>query len=230
MYRHILAVAALLIVLSPALAEDPKIQRTLALSGHGEVRMAPDLAVVMVGVLSQADSAGAALDANTAAMQAVFAALKASLIEEKDIQTSNFSVAPRYDYNVQPPRFIGYDVSNTVTVTLRKIATLGAVLDRVVASGSNQINGVQFQVSKPEAALDEARKLGVQDALRKARLYAAASLVTLGDVISISEGGGFQPPVPMQTKMMRAEGMADVPIAQGEQAISVDVSMVWEIK
>ena len=90
---------------------------------------------------------------------------------------------PRYDYgqnNAQPPKVIGYDVSNNVTVTVRKLDSLGAVLDQVVSSGSNQINGVMFQVAKPEAATDEARKLAVADALRKAQVYTAASGRHLG--------------------------------------------------
>ena len=140
---------------------------------------------------------------------------------------------PRYDYgqnNAQPPKVIGYDVSNNVTITVRKLDSLGAVLDQVVSSGSNQINGVAFQVSKPEAATDEARKLAVADALHKAQIYTAASGVALGQIISLNEGGGYQPPQPV-FKTMRAEAAsADVPIAQGEQVIAVDVNFTWEIK
>ena len=195
--------------------------------------MAPDLAVVTVGVMSSTATAREALDANTKAMEGVMASLTAAGIEARDIQTSNFSVNPRYDYgqnNAQPPKVIGYDVSNNVSVTVRKLDSLGAVLDQVVSSGSNQINGVAFQVSKPEAATDEARKLAVADALRKAQVYTAASGITLGQIISLSEGGGYQPPQPM-FKTMRAEAAsADVPIAQGEQVIAVDVNFTWEIK
>ncbi len=125
---------------------------------------------------------------------------------------------PRYDYgqnNAQPPKVVGYDVSNTVSLTVRKLDSLGAVLDQVVSSGSNQINGVMFQVWEPEAATDEARKLAVADALRKAQVYTAASGVTLGHIISLSEGGGYQPPQPV-FKTMRAEAAsADVPICPG---------------
>jgi uncharacterized protein len=219
--------------LAPALADDSKLVRTISLTGHGEVRMAPDLAVVTIGVMSTATTAREALDANTKAMQAVMASLTGAAIEARDIQTSNFMVNPRYDYgenNAQPPKVIGYDVSNNVTVTVRKLESLGAVLDSVVSAGSNQINGVMFQVSKPEAATDEARKLAVADAQRKAKVYTEASGVSLGQIVSLSEGGGYQPPVPM-FKSMRAEGAsADVPIAQGEQVIAIDVNFTWEIK
>ena len=236
MLKPLLAATALTFAaanLAPALADDSKLVRTISLIGHGEVRMAPDLSIVTIGVMSTATTAREALDANTKAMQAVMASLTGAAIEARDIQTSNFMVNPRYDYgqnNAQPPKVIGYDVSNSVTVTVRKLESLGAVLDSVVSAGSNQINGVMFQVSKPEAATDEARKLAVADALRKAKVYAEASGVSLGQIVSLSEGGGYQPPVPM-FKSMRAEGAsADVPIAQGEQVIAIDVNFTWEIK
>jgi uncharacterized protein YggE len=236
MLKSLIAASALTLVtasLTPALAGDDRLPRSISLSGHGEVHIAPDLAIVTVGVMSSAVTAREALDANTKSMEGIMAALKGAAFEMRDIQTSNFSVNPRYDYgqnNAQPPKVIGYDVSNNVTVTVRKLDGLGAVLDQVVSSGSNQINGVMFQVSKPEAATDEARKLAVADALRKANVYAAASGITLGQILSLSEGGGYQPPVPV-FKSMRAESVsADVPVTQGEQTIAVDVNFTWEIK
>jgi hypothetical protein len=233
MFKSLVAACTLALFLTSAYADEAKLPRTMSLSGHGEVRMAPDLAIVTVGVVSSAATAREALDANTKSMEGIMAALSKASIEARDIQTSNFSVNPRYDYgqnNAQPPKVIGYDVSNNVTITVRKLDGLGAVLDQVVSSGSNQINGIQFQVSKPEAATDEARKLAVADAQRKAKVYADASGVALGPIMSLSEGGGYQPPVPLY-KTTRAEAAtADVPIAQGEQAISVDVNITWEIK
>ncbi len=233
MSRHLAAgIFMTLMSFLPAFAEDLKLPRTMTLAGRGEIRVAPDMAVVMIGVLSQGDTAADALKANTAAMQAVLGSLKGAGIEGKDIQTSNFAVQPRYDYNTgnQPPRLVGYDVSNSVTVAVRKLDTLGAVLDKAVSAGSNQINGVLFQVAKPEAPMDEARKLAVADAARKAKVYAGASAVELGNILSIAEISGVTPPIPLDAKMVRAESAVDVPIARGEQVISVDVNIVWEIK
>lgn len=206
--------------------------RTISLSGHGEVRLAPDIAIVNLGVASQAAVAKDALAANTKAMQAVFAALKAAGIADKDVQTSNFMVQPRYNFNNEgkAPTLIGYEVSNSVTVTVRKLDTLGSVLDAVVQSGSNQINGIQFDVSQPEAALDEARKLAVADARRKAEIYAAAGSVNLGSILSISEGSFAPPPQPVMRTTMKMDAAPPVPIAQGEQTLAVDVNIAWEIK
>lgn len=206
--------------------------RVISLSGHGEVKSAPDLAFVTTGVLTQGNTAAEALAANTQAMNALFAALKQAGIDEKDVQTSSFMVQPRYDYtNNQAPKLVGYDVSNNVTVTVRKIADLGPLLDKLVQSGSNQISGISFDVSKPDAALDEARKLATADATRRAKVYAEALGVTLGPVLSVSEGTNFQPPVPMlRGKVMMADAAAPVPVAAGEQSLSVDVNITWEIR
>ena len=236
MFKSIFTAALLATIASitPVFSEELKLVRSISLSGHGEVHASPDLAVVSMGVLSSAATAREALDANTTAMNDLMAVLKAAAIESKDISTSNFTVAPRYDYgqnNGQPPKVTGYDVSNTVSVTVRKLDLIGGLLDKAVSSGSNQINGITFSIANPQAALDEARKEAVKDAKRKADLYAAATSVSLGNLISLSEGLGYQPPQPM---MMQAKSMAsdagNVPIAQGEQVIAIDVNISWEIK
>lgn len=228
------ALLASIATINPAFAEDSKLIRTISLSGHGEVRVAPDLAIVTMGVTSSATTAQEALAANTKSMNDLMAALKSASIENKDIQTSNFSVNPRYDYglnNGQPPKLSGYDVSNTVTVIVHKIEGIGDLLDKAVTSGSNQINGVLFSVANPQDAMDAARKQAVLDAKRKADLYAAATSTSLGNVISLSEGASAeQQPIMMRAKMAAPSDAGPVPIAQGEQVIGVDVNISWEIK
>jgi uncharacterized protein YggE len=235
MHRLTLAAAALAATLaaaSPAMSEETRMSRLISISGHGEVRSVPDVAIVTSGVLSQGATAAEALAANTSAMTSIFAALKEAGLAEKDMQTSNFMVQPRYNFqDGRAPELVGYDVSNNVTVTLRKIGDLGGLLDRLVKAGSNQINGIAFDVSQPEAALDQARKLATVDATRKAKLFAEAMGVSLGKVMSISESGGYQPPMPMaRGKVMMADAAAPVPLAAGEQTISVDVNITWEIQ
>ena len=225
------AVIGLLAAISPAFAEGGKMPRIISLSGHGEVRATPDIAYVTSGVVTQGATAAEALAANTKAMTDLFAALKESGIEDRDVQTSNFSVQPRYDFsNNQAPKMVGYDVSNNVTVTLRKVDTLGALLDRMVQSGSNQISGISFDVSKPDDAMDEARKLATEDATRKAKVYAKAMGIELGNVMQVSEGSAAQPPMPMvRSTMMKADAAPPVPMAAGEQTLAVDVNVIWEI-
>ena len=220
----------------PAIAEDNTMHRLMTLNGHGEVRKAPDMAFINIGVTTTAETAKQALADNTTKMTAVLATIKSAGVEDKDIQTSDFAINPRIDYGnnssspPQPPRTIGYDVTNNVSLSVRKIETLGELLDKVVESGSNQINGIQFSVSDPDIALDKARTVAVADARRKAELYAKAAGVTLGDIVSISEASAGPGPVVMRAKAaMMAEG-APAPIAGGEQTLSMDVNITWSIK
>jgi uncharacterized protein len=233
MLKTLILAGSMLLAALPAFAEEMKMPRTISLTGHGESRMAPDMATVSMGVMTSAATAREAVDGNNAAMRAVLDTLKEAKVEPKDIQTSNFMVNPRYDYNNQnnqPPKIIGYDASNSVAVTVRNLADIGSVLDKVVSAGSNQINGITFDVSKPDEAVDQARKLAVEDARHRADTYAAAAGVKLGRIMTISENIGYQPqPVPY-AKTMRAGADMAVPVQGGEQVISADVSIIWEIE
>jgi uncharacterized protein len=225
---------ATLLAANPVFADEVKMNRLITLTGHGEVRAVPDMAVINMGVVSSAETARAALDANTKAMTELMANLKAANIDDKDIATSNFSVNPRLDYGQnggQVPKLIGYDVTNAVTVIVHKVGGLGALLDKVVSSGSNQINGISFSISNSDAAMDEARKLAVKDATHKAQIYASAASINLGNIMSLSESSGIAEPQVMfsRAKAMAADA-APVPIAQGSQVISVDVNISWELK
>jgi uncharacterized protein YggE len=230
------AIAGTLILAAPVCAqtlEQELPRRLMTVAGHGEVKGKPDMAVVTVGVLRQAKTAREALNASNEAMNAVLAALKGQGIAEKDLQTANFSVSPRYDHekNENPPRLVGYEVSNQLTVTVRELGKLGAILDEAVSEGSNQIHGVAFAIGKPEPLRDEARRLAVGDAERKAKLYAEAAKVTLVAIARISEEGGVRPPEPYPRAMrMSAEAAGQVPIAQGEQTVEMQVSITWEIR
>src|SRR5690606_2615739 len=165
-----------------------------------------------------------ALYANTAAMTDMIAELKASGITARDIQTSGFSVNPSYVYPVErdangytlPPRINGYQVSNTVTVVVRQLDTLGAILDKSVTIGANTVNGVSFSVADPSTHYNEARKAAFADARAKAELYATAAGGTLDEINAISESQGFNSPQPVAMYAMRAEAAsADVPVEGG---------------
>lgn len=230
-------IAAAIAMSAPAIAQEAAPAPRLTVTGHGEVSGTPDTAFVTSGVTSEAETARAALDANTAAMNALIEALKSAGIEERDIQTSNFSVNPNYVYTDQtdangyrlPPRIAGYTVTNTVTVRVRQLDTLGAVLDKSVTVGANTINGISFSVEDPSALYDEARKEAIRDARRKAELYAGETGNELGRIAAISETQGYMPPPQPYAMMARAEAAAPVPIQAGELTFSVDVTMSWAL-
>jgi uncharacterized protein len=220
----------------PALADDTP--RTLTLTGRAEVRSTPDMAVISAGTVSEADTARAALSANNDTMRQVLETIAAAGVAEKDMQTSDFSVQPKYTYpprasdgTQDAPKIVGYTVSNTVTVIVRELDKLGGVMDAVVSSGVNQMHGLSFTIAEPEPLRNQARQAAVADALARAKLYADAAGVKLGAIQSISEASHVRPPQPVGRMMMEAK-MADaaVPVAQGEQVIEATVNIVWELE
>lgn len=224
-----IALTLALMLAAPAALADAT-PRTLTVNGTGEVSAAPDRAQLSTGVLTQATTAAAALAANSRAMIAVFDTLKRAGIAEKNIQTSNFSVSPQYTSAKPggPSHISGYQVSNTVTVMVEKLDRVGPALDALVAAGSNQIDGPSFSIADPKPLLAKAREEAVKDAAARAQTLAAASGVTLGPIVSISESGGYSPPQPMYRMAMTAAAPPP-PVAAGEESVSASVSITWEI-
>ena len=214
---------------------------SMQITGHGEITSTPDTAYVTSGVTSQGSTAKEALDANTKDMAALIATLKAAGIESSDIQTSGFGVNPNYVYSDNkdangyqlPPKIVGYTVTNGVTVHVRDLTKLGAVLDQAVTVGANTISGINFAVEDPSELYNEARKAAFADAKSKADLYAQASGVELASLSLISEQQGYnQPPQPYMFKATAAaaDRSAPVPVEVGSLTFSIDVNVNWDLK
>jgi|RifCSP13_1_1023834.scaffolds.fasta_scaffold119421_1 hypothetical protein len=214
----------------PALAHDEPQKRTISLVATGAVKTTPDKVDISTGVTSEAKSAREALDQNTEAMAKVVEALKGEGIEPKDTQTTNFSVSPVYEQRKEgtAPFIVGYRVTNAVRITVRDTKKLGAILDKVVSLGANQIDSIEFGVEEPEVLKDEARKLALKTVTDNAKLYAEAAGVGLGQILSISEEeSSYQPRfAPAATRMEMAK---DVPIEAGTASVEVRVRVSWEI-
>jgi uncharacterized protein len=206
---------------------------TLNLSAYGEVRAAPDMASINLGVMTEAPTASEAMRANAAKMTQVIAALKKAGIAEKDIQTSGLNLNAQYNYEQnQPPKLTGYQASNQVTVIVHDLKKLGAAVDATVSAGANQVNGVSFGLDDPTKAENAAREAAVKALQAKANLYAGATGHQVSRLVSLSEGGGYapQPPVPM-AYMVKREAMADAstPVAAGELRVRIDVTGLYEL-
>lgn len=222
-----LGVIAAALAVSPAMAQNAPEMATLTAEGTGAVFAAPDIVIVTVGVTTRGETPGGALEANNADMQAVIDAMLAAGVPEANISTSNFSINPVYadrqpvDNNMQP-RVVGYDVSNQVRIRV-DIAESGAILNQVVAAGANQINGIQLDIAEPQPLQDEAMAAAIADARRKAELMAEAAGVELLRILSVSAFANNGP----QFSLARME--AAVPIMGGEQAITANATLVFEI-
>jgi uncharacterized protein YggE len=211
----------------------------IAVSGIGKVTAAPDLATITTGVVTSAPTAREAVQANTQAMTGVLNRLKGMGIEDRDLQTSGFSINPQYQHfrsqegqPARPPKIVAYEVRNTLTVRIRDLDATGAILDAVVSDGANQMNGISFSIDDPTALMQDARKRAVSDARLRAELLAESLGVSLGRIVSVSEGQ-VRPPIP-QPRMARmdmamAAEAAPVPVEAGEQSLTATVSITWEI-
>jgi uncharacterized protein YggE len=209
----------------------------ILVTGQGSVQLAPDMALLQLTVTREAETAREALDANSAAMSEVIKDLRAQGIAERDLQTDNFSIQPRYVYPKPktagenlPPRIVGYTVRNGLGVRVRDLDKLGAIIDRSVTLGVNQGGGITFTNDDPSAALEQARTRAVEDAAARARTLAAAAGVKLGRVLEISEQSRHSPPVPMmRSKMAMADAAESVPVAAGENSYEVAVNLTYAI-
>jgi len=231
------AVAILLILSGEAAAQmrdmsapDTKTP-TIQVTGTGSVRAEPDSAAIRIGVTTEDSNAQTAVSRNTAATAKVIAELEAASIEKKDLKTSNFSVYPQYRTEGDTKRqVLTYRVSNTVTVTIRDIAKVGDILTKVVAAGSNQINGPIFSVSNPDNFLNEARKKAVENALAKAGAYASAAGLKLGPVLEMTEAGAFAPSFATRASGYTRSAAAPVPIEAGQESLEAHIVLVIELK
>jgi len=219
--RVLSVLLAATLMLTPAHA----MEKLVTVTGEATVAVAPDAAVIRIGVTSQDKTAREASEANAKQMTAVLAAIKDTGIADRDIQTSRLSLQPQYDANKSGnARLTGFQASNQVTVRIRDIDKLATVLDRAIASGANEMSGIEFVISEQSKMLDQARDDAIADARRKAELYAKAAAARIGNVVSISEEGPAPQPRPMQA--MRAGA---VPIAPGEQTLRAVVTVSYEL-
>jgi hypothetical protein len=205
--------------------------RTLSASGTGTIYVVPDLAYINIGVRTTADAVSDALEQNNGQAQAIATALTELGVEAKDIQTSSFNVYPAQDYTPDGQISRNYFVvENTVYVTVRDLTKLGKTLDAVVRSGANTINGISFDISNKDEALNQARQQAIEKARTLAKAIAGESGVTLGQLQSINvyTSGGTTP-------MYDAKGgynamAASVPVSAGQLVLTVEANLVYEIK
>ena len=202
----------------------------IQVSATGTANMAPDMATVSAGVVTQGKTAREAMFGNATKMTRVFEELEAAGIEKKHITTSQLSLKPKYNYqNRQSPKIDGYEARNTVSAKTYNLDDVGAMLDALVKAGVNNINGVQFSIKDSKAARDKAREDAIREAREKAESMASAAGVKLGKLKSLSESGGNFRPQPVAYALEARSAGASTPVAAGEQAISVTVNMSYDI-
>jgi uncharacterized protein YggE len=231
----LLAIVLLAPSVSPGLAlqEEEMVsdnqERTINVSGTGQVSAQPDVAVVTLGVQTEAEEAASALSENSQQMQALVDALEEASVATEDIQTEVIRLYPRYD---QAPdgkgqgELVGYTATNMVEVRIRDLDKVGEILDTAVQAGGNRIESIGFEVSDSAQYMDQAREAAWNDAEHRAEQLSELAGASLGEVLTISESGRGPQPV-VERPLLAAEAAAAVPVEPGSQTIEVDLQVTW---
>jgi uncharacterized protein len=228
----VLLAAAVFAASSCAQAQEakPAPEARIIVAGDGSVSVAPDYARIRSGVTSRAKTAKEAADANSKAMAAIMAALTSGGIEQKDIQTSRFSVQPVYVYapNTEP-KLTSFSASNQVSVTIRPIDKVSDVLDKLIAAGATDAGSVEFLHSDTTKTLDRAREAAMADARRKAEVYARAGGLSLGGVAWVTEDASSAPMPKVAMPRAAVAPAGPPPISAGEDTLSVHITVGYDI-
>ncbi|HEX5823890.1 MAG TPA: SIMPL domain-containing protein [Candidatus Limnocylindrales bacterium] len=211
---------------------DPNARATVVVPGHGTVVVSPDVASLRLGVVVVRPTAGEAREAAAATMTAVVDALLAGGIERRDLRTSLVSLDAVRDYSSERgPQVTGYQLSNTIEATVRRLESAGALIDAALAAGATSMDGLSFRVADPREPLAEARRLAVADARSRAETLAAEAGLTLGRVVEIVEGGlaGPRPPMPMAELRMKSAADTTTPVEAGTDELAVSLTVTYAV-
>jgi uncharacterized protein len=209
-------------------------QTGIWVSGSGKVTATPDICSLSVGVQSQETTVAAAQAKAADAMNKVMSSLTGNGIAKKDIQTQNFNISQttKYDNNTQQQVVTGYQVTNTVTATIRNLDKAGSIIDAAASAGGDltRINGISFSIEDPTSYYNDARKLAIADAKAKATQMASLAGISLGSVTYITENS-YTPPVPfVMASGVKAAQDISTPISPGTMDINSTVQIAYAIK
>jgi uncharacterized protein YggE len=216
-------------------------------TGVGVVEAAPDIAILSMGVDSFASTVAEANATAATAMDAMLTALRNMGVSNDDMETRFFNIQPEYTYDQvfvtsedgerfqrSERRLTGYRVTNTLSVTLRNLDSVGTTVDAVVAAGGDaaRINNIAFSIEEGSALEVEARTLALQDAVAKADLYASEAGASRGKLVFVSESSFPQFPRAIRLESASSDQAASAPstaILAGDLTIRVTVNTVFEI-
>lgn len=208
--------------------------RTIQVTGSGSVAGEPDLAALDLGVSVEGETVAEAREAAAGAMTAVLNSLRGNDVAEEDMQTGNLGIHPQYDYGEGQRTLRGYVVNNTVRVKVRRLESLGEVIDDAAEAGGNSIviNSIRFMIEDTTPLQTQARRLAVKDAEEKARTLAETSGASLGEPLAITESTHYQgPPSPFQGEQAFADAArTSTPVLPGELTVTVAVTVVYQIE
>jgi len=239
-------ILASLLILAPAAAlaqsDGPASMRPMrgpaapvvTLSVTETVDAAPDIATINSGVETRAPTAKEAMAANARQMDALITALLKAGVERRDIRTSSLNLNPQYDYSNrtegQGPRFLGYQANNMLAVTIRRIDRAGEIVDAMVNAGATNVNGPAFGIDDPSGLEEQARAKAVKTAQARADFYAQAAGYKGARLLSISEGGQIERPMPVMRMAAPAQDSVSTKIEPGQLSTSITLNFRYMLE
>ncbi len=210
----------------------PKQERTISVAGYGKINGSNDIAVTTIGYTNTSTDIGQAQAVNKKVMDAIMADLKKMKIDEKDMQ-SNYSIFPAYDYTNSGKQFLGYQVTNKLTVKIRNLNNVQNILSLAGKYSVNQISGLSFTMDDNDNLKSQARIKALSDANKKAKVIAHYLGVNLGQAVSYGEyessKGGYYPVANSLAEGL-GRGSEISSIAGGSSDVEMNVNVVYEIK
>ena len=220
---------------APPAAQSAASPTGIWVAGEGTIDLEPDLALLNVGVEVQAETVSEARGEAAAAMDAVIAAVKARGLTDADIQTSSFNIWPRYDYVEGVQTLAGYRVSNTATIKMRDLDSVGDIIDDVAEAGGDatRIDGISFTVEDPTPFMADLREAAVKNATDKAQHYADLIGASLGDLFYLTETGGASPPTPVaraELAFADSSARAATSVSGGELTLRMTIQAAFAVE
>jgi hypothetical protein len=210
---------------------------SITTSGFASAEVAPDIAIISLGVETERRTAPEAMSENARAAQAVVDEIKADGIGPRDIRTLSVTLDPVYD-ETQDARgatkrtLRGYSARNDISVRLRQIEKAGALAQKWIEKGAHNLGGIAFDFEQKEVKYDALRSEAARDALRKANSYVSALGLRLGRILVIAPHSAFSGRAPAPMGMARAalrDGAAAIPVESGVQILQAEVDVTWEL-
>lgn len=213
---------------------DQNYKNQITVSGEGKVYAKPDIALVNLGVTTQGSTTADVISKNTQKMNAVIKAVKDLGVEEKDIQTTTYSLNPLYNYTEAAGRvFQGYTLDQNIEVKIRDFTKVGDILQKATAAGANLTGNLQFTIDNPEQLKTEARAKAIAAAKTNAQNLVKESGITLGKLINIYENYVYPMMYSNIAKGMGGGASESIPepqIEPGQTEINVTINLIYEVR
>ncbi|OGZ86218.1 MAG: hypothetical protein A2439_00065 [Candidatus Staskawiczbacteria bacterium RIFOXYC2_FULL_37_17] len=208
----------------------------ITVSGEGKVYAKPDIALVNLGVTTQGSTTEEVISKNTEKMNAVIKAVKDMGVEDKDIQTTTYSLSPLYNYTEAAGRiFQGYTLDQNIQVKIRDFEKVGEILQKATEAGSNLTGNLQFTIDDPEQFKQEARAKAIEKAKANAQNLAETSGIKLGKLINVYENYNYPVAYDSFAKLGMGGGISETsapaPVIQpGQQEIQITINLTYQVK